>query len=142
MDFSETHQSSLTQFYLSGSQLPFFTGLARKKIQSKRSFKRHYSDRLQLICQSCHIASHESLISQEKPCEEGNSAVLFIALRLPCHLGTVVDQRRQNKNSFSSTLNISASLRREKICETGKQKKAVRVCVCGGGVCESKRYFW
>lgn len=41
-----------------------------------------YTDHLQLISQSCHIALHDSLISEEKPCEEGNSAVLFIALYL------------------------------------------------------------
>ncbi len=81
-----------------GAALLLRVWLARK-IHSKRSFKRHYSDRLQLICQSCHTALHESLISQEKPCEEGNSTVLFIALRLPRHPGTAVDQRRQNKNS-------------------------------------------
>lgn len=75
--------------------------LARKST-SKWSFKKasqHYSDRLQLIRQSCHIALHESLISHEKPCEEGNRAVLFIALCVPRHPRTVVDQQRQNKNS-------------------------------------------
>lgn len=64
-----------------GAASPYWA-LACKERRRKMGFKRQYAEHLQLISQSCHIALHDSLISEEKPCEEGNSAVLFIALYL------------------------------------------------------------
>lgn len=95
-----------------GQSCLIFIGLVCKKMHSNWGFKRHYSEWLQLICQSCHIAWHESLISQENPCEEGNNAVLFIAL----HLHVIAAQSLINSGKVKTvpTLNISLSLWRER----------------------------
>lgn len=76
---------------------------------------RHYSVRLQLICQSCHIALHESLISPRRALWR-YSAVLFLALHRPHHPGAVIDQQQQNKNS-------SPTLWTARVCGDGKKKK-------------------